>query len=878
MADQETFGQWLRRRRRAMDLTQLDLGKAVGCAQITIRKIEAGYLRPSRQLSEMLVKALGVPDNQSQNYIQFARTGLPPISNTPTQIENSLPQWLNSFIGRETEIKEISDILRSSRLVTLSGAGGSGKTRLAVRVAEGILNQYQDGTWFVDLAAIAKPELVPQTGATVLGLQRSGETNFQSVLTNFLHDRQMLLILDNCEHILDACAQLTDILLRNCPKVTILTTSREVLGIEGERIYRVLSLETYDPATEADLQTLARSESIRLFVERAAAIMPGFEPSDDILPSIARICYHLDGIPLAVELAAARMSFLSVGEIAERLDDRFRLLNGGGRMLPRQRTMRASIDWSYSLLTVDERIIFQRLSIFLGGWSLEAAEMVCSGEGLERDAVMELLDSLVKKSLVRVGLSAGEKARYSMLETIRQYGIEKLAESGQSVNTRNRHFDFYYALANVKGPLLKTSRVVEILVSITPDLDNLRSALEWAKEQSSLDYAEKALGILCSLDYFWAIRGLYWEMFPHFLHFLEIIPDDTEQNLRLRARGLYTLATLQTDFNIEMEIIGHLTECVAGFRQVHDPGGLALALSLRSYLIFRHYHFFPPVPAFTREEAQRDQEESTEIASRLSQVPGEQNDRVVAWVNCWNGAGEVFRPDPEKAKALGMLSMKIMQSLGDTLGEQYGLLEWLMACLSLGDYSKLPSYIDHAIELAQGIDHKRYLAFFIHQKIVTLYYHQNFDGMESLALQGYTLHRQLGSPLGDVENHTFLGIACIKMGDYAKASAYLCAGLQTSSQIMSYKDPFNILNILIVFSGLAAETQHYERASTLIGFVDYQLASYSKELDDMMKTEFDTYKERTQGGLSDIDYQYSWQRGADMGMEQAVEFALEEQV
>ena len=378
----------------------------------------------------------------------------------------------------------------------------------------------------MELASLVDPGLVPQVVAGTLGLQNTGRASYESILILHLLDRHTLVILDNCEHVLNSCARLVLTLLQRCPKVAFLATSRERLGVPGEITYRVPSLTAFDPEMVVNYHDLEQTDSIRLFVERAAAILPGFKLTRETLPIAARICHRLDGIPLAVELAAARISTLSIAQIADFLDDQFRLLTDGSRMaLPRHRTLRASIDWSYNLLTEPERILLRRLSVFSGGWTLKAAEAVCAMDGLEAGEILDILNSLEKKSLVVADTLSGALARYHMLETIRQYAAEKLddmdrigkpGDDGLATTLRDRHLAFFLALSREYGPRLHTSHITETLQLLDPETNNLRAAITWGLSRSNPQGAEDVLGILTALDYFWAMRALYWETFPAF--------------------------------------------------------------------------------------------------------------------------------------------------------------------------------------------------------------------------------------------------------------------------------------------------------------------------------------------------------------------------
>jgi predicted ATPase/tRNA A-37 threonylcarbamoyl transferase component Bud32 len=346
-------------------------------------------------------------------------------------LPNNLPQQVTNFVGREHQIAEVKALLGSTRLLTLLGLGGIGKTRLALQVATETLHQYPDGVWLVELASLADPALVSQTIAAAVGARSEPGRSLTEAISAVLKTSRTLLVLDNCEHLVAVCAAIVEELLLACPNLKVLTTSREALGIVGEAVWRVPILSVPRREAETDVAEVMKYESVRLFVERVKLNKAGFALTEKNAATVADLCRQLEGIPLAIELAAARAKVLSVEQILTKMDDRFSLLMGGGRTtLQRQQTLRAAIDWSYGLLSEEERALMRRLTIFPRGWTLEAAEEVCSGDGIEEWAVLDLLTQLVDKSLVMADEQEGE-GRYRMLETIRQYGLEKLRESGE---------------------------------------------------------------------------------------------------------------------------------------------------------------------------------------------------------------------------------------------------------------------------------------------------------------------------------------------------------------------------------------------------------------------------------------------------------------
>ncbi|HLY23993.1 MAG TPA: LuxR C-terminal-related transcriptional regulator [bacterium] len=420
---------------------------------------------------------------------------------------HNLPAQLTSFIGREREIAEVRRFLSTTRLLTLTGAGGAGKSRLAFQVAAEALDDFADGVWTAELAPIADPTLVAQAVASALDVPEQPGRPLTDTLADYLRSRSLLLVLDNCEHLRTACAALATALLQGSPGLRILATSRVPLTVPGEVLWRVPSLSVPE-ARPRSPDEIRHYEAVRLFVERARAVQPAFALTSDNARAVADVCRELDGIPLAIELAAARTRVLAVGQIAERLHDRFRLLTGGSpSALPRHQTLQATMDWSYGLLAAHERTLLGRLSVFAGGWSLEAAEAVCADGGLERTEVLDVLAHLVDNSLVLADMPRDE-TRYRLLETVRQYAQARLEDSDEAVRVRRRHRDWYLGLAeradaSVRGPDEETW-----LALVETEHDNLRAAIEWTKAQRD---AEAELRLARALEWFWYLLGHWTE-------------------------------------------------------------------------------------------------------------------------------------------------------------------------------------------------------------------------------------------------------------------------------------------------------------------------------------------------------------------------------
>jgi predicted ATPase/class 3 adenylate cyclase/DNA-binding CsgD family transcriptional regulator len=497
----------------------------------------------------------------------------PPLRVSKAVNSQRLPAQLTSFVGRNTELSQVRELLTRNRLLTLTGAGGAGKTRLAIQIAGQLSGEFGDGVWYVDLAPLTDPDLVPVTVARTLGLPDQAGRSTMDTLTRFVADRQMLVVLDNCEHLLDASAALVNALLATAAGLTLLTTSREPIGVSGEVSWRVPSLSL-------------RDEAIDLFTDRARHARPEFAVTDDNAAVVAEICARLDGLPLAIELAAARVRALSLAEILDSLHDRFRLLTGGARTaVRRQQTLRASVDWSHTLLTQPERVLFRRLAAFLGGFDFDAAQTVASGGEVERYQVLDQLTLLVDKSLVVADDSRG-RTRYRLLETVRQYALEKLGESGEADAVRARHRDHYTAMAAVLDAPAG-SDYEHRLEQADIEIDNLRAAFAWSRENSAI---ELALTLASSLQPLWQARGRIREGRAWFDTALaDLDAQHPEVAAAVRARALGDKAVLDTWAGAAAST-DQAEQALAIARDVDDPALLARTLTACGFIAGAGYN------------------------------------------------------------------------------------------------------------------------------------------------------------------------------------------------------------------------------------------------------------------------------------------------
>jgi predicted ATPase/class 3 adenylate cyclase len=564
--DGDYFGPALNRASRLLDVAH---GGQILVGLVTERLARLGGELRFVDLGERRIRDLARPER----VFQLAGPGLPsgfPRLLTLDEIPNNLPTLATSFVGRDQELAEVEKLVRGARLVTVTGVGGAGKTRLALQVAASMSGHYPGGTWLVELASVTDPDLVVSAAARALGVpEQPGRPVLESLIEH-LRAKRTMLIIDNCEHLITASARLVDTILTETSDVSIIVTSRELLGIGGEVAYGVRSmLLPMDPKT-ASASELARYDAIRLFVERAAASQPAFHLSEDTAPAIAEICTRLDGMPLAIELAAARIRSFSPQQIADNLDRRFRLLTGGSRTaLPRQQTLAAAIDWSYQLLDPIERKLFERLSVFQGGFTLEAAEQVAVGDGIETFDVLDLIPSLVDKSLVSADTDRQE-ARYALLETIRQFARDLLDEHGKAEEYRLRHAEFFVELAEAAEPHVRGLDERLWWGRIDADIDNLRQTMLWSIESGHPELALRVSGALWRFWWF-TIRysaGLRW------LHAaLDAAGEDADRVLAAKAHlGIGTLAGFVA---LPHDSEEHLTRALELYRQLDAEGAEA---------------------------------------------------------------------------------------------------------------------------------------------------------------------------------------------------------------------------------------------------------------------------------------------------------------
>lgn len=637
-----------------------------------------------RDLGLHRLKDLASPQHLFQVVAANLPDDFPPLRAADVVL-NNLPRTLSSFIGRGREKAEVRRLLSFTRLLTLAGSGGAGKTRLALHVAEEVLKEFPDGVWLAELASISDPALVPQMVASAVGVREQLNWPLLATLMDSLRQRHLLLVLDNCEHLVAACASLAESLLRTCPHLRILTTSREPLGVAGETTWRVPSLSLPDPHGLPSLDRLKDYEAVHLFVERAVASQPDFEVTEENASDVVQVCRRLDGIPLAIELAAALMKMLTVEQIAARLDDRFRLLTGGARMaLPHNQTLLATMDWSYDLLSKTERTVLRRLSVFAGGWTLEAAEAICSEDGIDAADVLNLQARLVEKSLV-IAETRGEEARYRLLETTRRYAQDRLLDAGETEGVRKRHRDWYLGLAEGAHPEIHGTRQTLWLERLETEHENLRAALEWSKTEKETDPGLRLAGALWD---FWQVRGYVTEG-RQWLQTMLSRSRDSPPPVRAKALvGAGILAWRQRDYEFATM---QLQESMTFFRELGDLSGGAQALHFLGVIAEHHGDY--------------DRARTLLAESLVNCRKSEDKRRMAVSLN---SLGEVARcqGDYVEAHALYEESLELRREMGEKRGVAIALGNLGHVALYQGDVERARALFTEALSLAGELVYK----------------------------------------------------------------------------------------------------------------------------------------------------------------------------
>ena len=642
-----------------------------------------------RDLGERRLKDLSRPERVFQLLAHDLPADFPPLRSLEV-LSNNLPAQVTSFIGRAREIAEVKRLLGMTRSLTLTGPGGTGKTRLSVQVAAEVLDRFPHGVWLIELAMLSDPALVPEAIVNAVDIREEHGRSPLDTVIHALRARRLLLVLDNCEHLIDACAQIAATLLRSCPELSILATSREALNIEGETVQAITPLAVFEFATqpsELPAAQAAELEAVQLFLERAAAARPDFVLTPKNAPLIARICWRLDGLPLAIELAAARLKVLTLEQILDRLDDRFRLLNAGSRVAqPRQQTLVALIDWSYDLLSEQERMLLRRLSVFVAGRTARMAEAVCAGEGLDQRAIPDLLSALAEKSLLMIEPGMDGENRYTMLESVWDYSDEKLAQHQETARYRHRHLEFFVRLAESAEAGLVGPNQRVWLNRLGAEHFNLTRALRFSLASREI---EPGLRLAGAITRYWEVRSYLNEGYEHLQSLLAAagngLPNPIRAKVELGAGRLAFCQGRTTDARNHYRLAWELYRGMGNWETV----GL-----IEAYL------------GFNERDAGNPEGARAHIYRALSLGGAHNYPRVLA--TALNGLSSLAADEGDVAGARDAKErvLKAFQSLGD---------QWLVAvttgalgrvCFLAADYAAARTFLREFLTLARDLGNK----------------------------------------------------------------------------------------------------------------------------------------------------------------------------
>lgn len=743
---------------------------------------------------------------------------LPKLTHNP----GFLPTPVSSFIGREREIAEITQLLAENRLVTLTGPGGCGKTRLALEVAKGCSEEFDHGVWLTEFASLADGLLVPQAVASTLGVGERQKQALVDELVNFLRVRHTLLVFDNCEHLIGACAALAETLLQTCPNLWILATSREPLAISGEMVWAVppLSLPNMQPWSGVDRESQVRpaylqSEAVQLFIARALTATVDFTFTEENGGWVAEVCRQLDGIPLAIELAAARVRAMSVRQIAERLDDRFHLLTAGSRTAPpRQQTLEATLDWSYTLLAEAERGVLQRLSIFAGGATLEAAESICAGEGIDSQEVLDVLLRLVDKSLVVVDRPEVGEPRYRLLETIRQYAGEKLADTGETKMTKDRHLGYFIQWAEKAEPNLSGVDQLAWLAQYEADHDNLRTALEWSRENPIR--TEEGLRLAAACGRFWRLHG----------HLSEG---------RARLTAAFSQAAVQKRSSVYARALMHTANLM--YLQSDLPAMRPVA------------------------------EEALSVWREL----GEEGKAGAAYTLDLIGELAAEEGDYTRALLFFQEAIGIYRELKDLYGVSDILMQFGWAAMRTGEYPQAEHHLEEFLKLAREIGDKTRVTYALSGLGEVALRQGDYPRANTLLDQGLELSRPHGDKWGTGTLLGSLGWVALRQRNFKQMREYLRESLAIRSDIGDRGGIAWCLEKLAEAAVLAGERQ---RAVIVLGGAAALRTPIGSVIDPADLPDYKRSLVELRTALGEEAFEAAWAEGKFMPLEKIIDYAL----
>lgn len=798
-------------------------------------------------LGEHRLKDLPQPERIHQLSVDGLPVDFPELKSLNIR-RNNLPLQLTRFLGRGEELAEAKELLAHNRLLTMVGAGGVGKTRLAIQLAGEVLEEYAEGVWLVELAPISDRDLVAPTVLMVFGLREQPGRTPAATLIDYLQARQVLIILDNCEHLIEPSAELAAGLLRACPKLRMVATSRQDLLVAGEKTWRVPSLPVPDPQRLPGLEVLAQSAAVALFLDRAAGVNPSFRLTEKSAPLVVQICRELDGIPLAIELAAARLMMLSVEQIADRLKDRFRLLTGGSRTaLPRQQTLRAAIDWSFELLTAPERMLLRRLSVFAGGFALDAAESVCARDSIDPADVLDLLTALASKSLLVVDEKLDR--RYRLLETLRQYAAERMSQAGEAKQLQELHRGWFLSLAERAENELHGPEQFVWFEHLETEVENLRAAFDCCLESEDTDLA---LRFAAALGLFWRARGRFNEgrdWLERALHVTE------GARTALRAKALAWAGLLTSYQGDYAKAVRLEEESLAICKEVGDDWGTAFALQNMAAAMQAQDEY---------DHATVLHEQSLELFSRTGDKPS------IGLALTHLGFGALYRGEYEQALRWLEDALAFFREVGDR--RQIGIALQIMGEVELAQshYTAAAALLEESLGLVREAKDKVDIAYTL--RLLGIVARCQADYNQAIALQRESFELARDFNIGEfvAESLCELGIVRQLQGDLEGAAA----DLKEALPMFHPSEQFGISRCLEALATVASQRRIPDVAATLLGAASALREKIRSPLRPYEMANHENHIDAVQARLGTEAFEDAWSAGSKMSVAELTEFAL----
>ena len=800
-----------------------------------------------RDFGERRLKDLIEPVRLFQINFKGMQTEFPPLKTLDAR-PNNIPFQLTSFIGRENEINEINNILKNSKLLTLVGTGGTGKTRLAMQVGADMIDDFENGVFIAELANVSDPILTAETVLNIFSIKIEPGNSPEEALEIFLKSKEMLLILDNCEHLIHECSKLAEDLLSKCSRLKILATSREALNCSGERIYRVPSLSSPDPSLAESPAQLTQYASVRLFIERALSVNQNFSVNNENLPALSEICFRLDGIPLAIELAAARTKTMSIEKIYERLDNSFNLLVGGTRTsLPRQQTLKALIGWSYDLTTDNEKKLWNRLSVFKGGWTLESSEEICSDELILKDEIPVLLSHLVEKSII-IYNDADE--RFKILETIRQFGEVKLKEENEAEKFYNKHLDHFVNFLTESNTRYAAKETPEWLKMAETEESNIVSAIEWSVISGN---SQKGAIAADEFNRFWDIRG-------HYLSGIRLIENLIENNSEIkketlsylyinaghlyRAQGNYENAKKYFETSIQIN------------RELGNDKGMILSLQSMANVEAGFGNF---------QKAQKLFEESLDLSRKINFVGG------IAFGLNNLGNVSLIQGDYKQAEIYVKEGLEMNRKSGNKHRLAFSLDSMGNIMTELGRYEEAQKYLEESLELTREVGDKSGITFALTNLSGIAYRSGNITQAQNYLEESLKMRIELGDKNGIAYVYYNLGEIFFNEKIYEKARKYFTESLKLRIEL---HDKHGIAVSLLAFSDILIYDEKYFDSAKLLGAVESILKYLGMDEVTLEFTKLKKIIAELKEKINDNEFKKHFEIGNDLTPEKAAELAL----